>query len=173
MRECTFSSSESLVQSELAHQLVVQRRVVLGAQLLPRLCDASRRGQRSGWQSNGASDQRTRHKVDVSDIRRILGEDDGQASNEMEVDVTVEEPRPGVVGLQRQRFVSSYDRQTGEDAERTYHEADRDVVSRKADVDRVPPEGLHVGVLGGACSAEFVRSYDRQTDRQRQARSIG
>ena len=45
----------------------------------------------------------------MSDIRRVLGED-GPASNEMEVDVTVEEPRPGVVGLRR--FVSSYDRHT-------------------------------------------------------------
>ena len=36
----------------------------------------------------------------MSDIRRVLGEDDGQPSNEMEVDVTMEEPRPGVVGLQ-------------------------------------------------------------------------
>ena len=90
---------------------------------------------------------------DMSDIRRVLGEDDGQASNKMKVDVTVEEPRPGVVGLQRQRFVSSYDRRTGEDAERTYHEADRDVVSRKANVDRVPPDGVHIVVLGGACTA--------------------
>ena len=96
----TFSSSGSLVLSELAHPLMVQRRIVLGAQLLPRLCDASRRGQRSGWQSNGASDQRTRHRIDMSDIRCVLQEDDGQPSDEMEVDVTVEEPRPGVVGLQ-------------------------------------------------------------------------
>ena len=51
-------------------------------------------------QSNGASDQRTRHRVDMSDIRRVLGEDDGQASNEMEVDATVGEPLPGVVSLQ-------------------------------------------------------------------------
>ena len=43
----TFSSSESLVQSELAHLLMVQRRIVLGAQLLARLCDASRRYQKS------------------------------------------------------------------------------------------------------------------------------
>ena len=45
----------------------------------------------------------------MSDIRRVLGEDDGQASDEMEVDVTVEEPRPGIVAAE---FVSSYDRQT-------------------------------------------------------------
>ena len=109
MRECTFSSSESLVQSELAHPLMVQRRVVLGAQLLPRLCDASRRGQRSEWHIRAASDQRTRQRVDMSDIMRVLGEDDGQPSNEMEVDVTVEEPRPGIVAAE---FVSSYDRQT-------------------------------------------------------------
>ena len=89
----------------------------------------------------------------MSDIRRVLGKDDGQASDEMEVDVTVEEPRPGFVGLQRQRFVSSYDRQTGEDAERTYYEADRDAVSRKANTDRVPPDGVHIVVLGGACTA--------------------
>ena len=90
----------------------------------------------------------------MSDIRRVLRKDDGQPpSNEMEVDVTVEEPRPGVVGLQRQRFVSSYDRRTGEAAERTYHEADRDVVSRKANTDRVPPDGVHIVVLGGACTA--------------------
>ena len=43
------------------------------------------------------------------------------------------------------------DRQTGqEDAERTYDEADRDVVSRKANVDRFPPDGVHIVVLGGA-----------------------
>ena len=35
----------------------------------------------------------------MSDIRRVLGEDDGQASNEMEVDVTVEEPGARVVRL--------------------------------------------------------------------------
>ena len=72
-------------------------------------------GDVSKWQIHGASDPRTQHRVDMSDIRRVLGEDDGQASDEMEVDVTVEEPRPGVVGLQR--FVSScnrqIDRQTG------------------------------------------------------------
>ena len=45
----------------------------------------------------------------MSDIRRVLREDDGQASNEMEVDVTVVEPRPGIVASE---FVSSYDRQT-------------------------------------------------------------
>ena len=46
------------------------------------------------------------------------------------------------------------DRQTGrEDAERTYDEADRDVVSRKANVDLVPPDGVHIVVLGGACTA--------------------
>ena len=55
-------------------------------------------------------------------------------------------------------FVSSHDRQTDrqpgrEDAERTYHEADRDVVSRKANVDRVPPEAVYTanhgeGMLG-------------------------
>ena len=46
------------------------------------------------------------------------------------------------------------DRQTGrEDAERTYDEADRDVVSRKANTDRVPPDGVHIVVLGGACTA--------------------
>ena len=45
----------------------------------------------------------------MSDIRRVLGEDDGQASTEVEVDVTVEEPWPGIVPAE---FVSSYDRQT-------------------------------------------------------------
>ena len=45
----------------------------------------------------------------MSDIRRVLGEDDGQASNKMKVDVTVEEPWPRIVAAE---FVSSYDRQT-------------------------------------------------------------
>ena len=50
--------------------------------------------------------------------------------------------------------MSSYDRQPGrEDAERTYDAADRDVVSRKANADRVPPHGVHIVVLSGACTA--------------------
>ena len=51
------------------------------------------------------------------------------------------------------------DRQTGrEDAERTYDEADRDVVSRKANADRVPPDGVRIVVLGGACTANHGES---------------
>ena len=70
----------------------------------------------------------------MSDIRRVLGEDDGQPSNEMEVDVTVEEPRPGVVRL----------------------EPDRDVVpgSGCAGADDVPPNRVVVVVLGAARRAD-------------------
>ena len=57
-------------------------------------------GEVREWQVHRASDQRIQHRVDMNDIRRVLREDDGQPSNEMEVDVTVEPPRPGVLGLQ-------------------------------------------------------------------------
>ena len=42
----------------------------------------------------------------MSDIRRVLGEDDGQPSNEMEVDVTVEEPGARVVRLNARTLIS-------------------------------------------------------------------
>ena len=96
----------------------------------------------------------------MSDIRRVLGEDDGQPSHEMEVDVTVEEPRPGIVAAE---FVSSYDRQPGrEDAERTYHETYCDVVSRKANADRVPPDGVHIVGSGDACTANHGEGMRRK-----------
>ena len=48
------------------------------------------------------------------------------------------------------------DRQQGrgrEDAERSYHEADGDVVSRKANVDRVPLHGVREVVAVAPCAS--------------------
>ena len=86
--------------------VVVRERVIDGAELLPRRRDRIR--------DRGATDG--------------LGEDDGEASLEVEVDVAVEEPRAGVVG----------------------EEADRDVVTDGAVArrDGVAPDGVVVVVLG-------------------------
>ena len=76
----------------------------------------------------------------MSDIRRILGEDDGQPSDEMEVDVTVEEPRTRVVG----------------------GEADGDVVAVAADVHDVTLGRVLVvvgGLTGRADDVERVLSF--------------
>ena len=68
------------------------------------------------------------------DVRNILGENDGKAGLEMEVDVAVEEPRAGVVG----------------------GEADGDVVIRlrRARRDDVAPDGVVVVVLARAGTAD-------------------
>ena len=74
-----------------------------------------------------------RDGVRVLDVGHILGEDDCEARLKVEIDVAMEEPRPGVVRL----------------------EADSDVVTVVGDArrDGVAPDGVVVVVLGRARAA--------------------
>ena len=97
----------------IPHLLIVRAECVVGrAKVRPR-----------GW-----------HGVRSRGVDDVLSHDDGEAGVEVEIDVTVEEPRPGVVRL----------------------EPDRDVVPGGgcAGADDVPPNRVVVVVLGTAGRAD-------------------
>ena len=73
-------------------------------------------------------------RIDSFSVADVLGEDDGETSIQVEVDMTVEEPRARVVRL----------------------EADRDVVvSAGPGRDSVAPDGVVVVVFGRAGAADY------------------
>ena len=121
-------------------QTILIRTPGAGLHLLTRLMLARRQRVVLGAQSRPVR----RDRVDGFSIADILGEDDGETSIQVEVDVTVEEPRARVVRL----------------------EADRDVVvSAGPGRDSVAPDGVVVVVDSTVRAANDGEGMTMQVNR--------